>query len=142
MGTQQILLIVLSVIIVGIAAAVGITMFNTQAETSNRQAILMDLQNFSSHSQAFYKTPRDLGGGGQGTPGFSEEEDIKRYLGFGTGTEFVNDNGSYQITANTATNLTILGIGKERGTIQTDFVKATLFIDMNQVDVDSVHVDN
>ncbi len=39
MGTQQILLIVLSVIIVGIAVAVGITMFNQQAENSNQKCL-------------------------------------------------------------------------------------------------------
>ncbi len=39
MATQQILLIVLTVIIVGIAIAVGIAMFKAHAINSNRQAV-------------------------------------------------------------------------------------------------------
>ncbi len=63
MGTQQILMIVLSVIIVGIAVGVGITMFQNQAKTSNRQALLGDLRNFSASAIAFYKIPASMGGG-------------------------------------------------------------------------------
>nr|MBC8383659.1 hypothetical protein [Candidatus Cloacimonadota bacterium] len=48
MGTQQILLIVLSVIIVGIAVAVGITMFNAQSVNSNRNACIADMNNFAA----------------------------------------------------------------------------------------------
>ena len=60
MGTQQILLIVLSVIIVGIAVAVGITMFNAQATNSNRQAVVGDMNNLASSALAF-----SLGNSGQ-----------------------------------------------------------------------------
>ena len=40
MGTQQILLIVLSVIIVGVAIVVGIGMFNRQAYNSKKPLLL------------------------------------------------------------------------------------------------------
>ena len=48
MGTQQILLIVLSVIIVGVAIAVGIQMFNSQSYSSNKTAIAADAQSFAT----------------------------------------------------------------------------------------------
>jgi hypothetical protein len=65
MGTQQILLIVLSVIIVGIAIAVGIMMFNNQAYNSNQSAIAGELQNYAAQVIQFWKTPVSQGGGGQ-----------------------------------------------------------------------------
>ena len=43
MGQQQLLLIILGVIIVGIAVAVGITMFQDNAISANRDAVTNDL---------------------------------------------------------------------------------------------------
>ncbi len=48
MGQQQLLLIILGVIIVGIAVAVGITMFKTNAVSANRDALIGDMPNFHS----------------------------------------------------------------------------------------------
>ncbi len=42
MGQQQLLLIILGVIIVGIAVAVGITMFQDNAVDQNRSAVIAD----------------------------------------------------------------------------------------------------
>lgn len=119
MGTQQILMIVLSVIIVGIAVGVGITMFQNQAKNSNRQAILGDLRNFSASAIAFYKIPSSMGGGGNGNPGFEGNSgtgsELRMYLGFGTGGTFTNDNGTYTLGAPTPTQVKITGVGKEVG---------------------------
>jgi hypothetical protein len=49
MGQQQILLIVLSVILVGVAVAIGISMFRDNAINSNRDAIYSDLNNFAAN---------------------------------------------------------------------------------------------
>ena len=43
MGQQQLLLIILGVIVVGIAVAVGITMFSDSAISANRDAVTNDL---------------------------------------------------------------------------------------------------
>jgi flagellar basal body-associated protein FliL len=64
MGTQQILLIVLSVIIVGVAIAVGISMFNSQSYNSNKTAIASDAQSFATQAVQYYKTPESQGGAG------------------------------------------------------------------------------
>ena len=53
MGQQQLLLIVLGVIIVGIAIAVGITMFKTNAQSSNRDQVINDLQNLAAKAQQY-----------------------------------------------------------------------------------------
>jgi len=48
MGQQQLLLIILGVIIVGIAVAVGITMFQDNAVDQNRSAVIADLTTLSA----------------------------------------------------------------------------------------------
>jgi hypothetical protein len=64
MGQQQILLIVLSVILVGIAIAVGITMFSSQAEQNHVDMIIADLNNLSAVAYQYYLRPLSMGGGG------------------------------------------------------------------------------
>ena len=70
MGQQQILLIVLSVILVGIAIAVGITMFQSQAAQSNIDAMIADLNNLGAQAYQYYIRPVSMGGGGNSYTGF------------------------------------------------------------------------
>jgi hypothetical protein len=63
MGQQQLLLIILGVIVVGIAVAVGITMFKDNAVSANRDAVTNDLVNLASRAQQYYRRPTALGGG-------------------------------------------------------------------------------
>jgi len=139
MGTQQILMIVLSVIIVGVAVGVGITMFQNQAVNSNRQALVADLTNFASQAIAYYKVPATMGGGGNGTPGFASSgttptAGLLSYIGFLTSEgetptyTYSNDNGSYTLSIAGPENLTITGTGKEL--LGGTAVSAVLEIDM------------
>lgn len=64
MGQQQLLLIVLGVIIVGIAIVVGINLFNANAEESTKDTIVSEGTNIGALAQQFYKKPLALGGGG------------------------------------------------------------------------------
>lgn len=64
MGQQQLLLIVLGVIIVGIAVVVGINLFNANAEESAKDTIVSEGTNLGALAQQFYKKPVALGGGG------------------------------------------------------------------------------
>jgi hypothetical protein len=64
MGQQQLLLIVLGVIIVGIAVVVGINLFNANAEESMKDTISSEGLNLGAMAQQFYKKPLALGGGG------------------------------------------------------------------------------
>ncbi|MCK4359443.1 MAG: hypothetical protein KAW92_12020 [Candidatus Cloacimonetes bacterium] len=141
MGTQQILLVVLSVIIVGVAVAVGITMFGTQAENANRQAVLGDLQNFGSSAMGFYKTPTGMGGGGSGTPGFALAA-LCKYIGFTTGGLYSNDNGGYTLTRTSATVIKIVGLGTEVGQDGSGKVKATLTVTATNASPLATVIDN
>ncbi len=114
MGTQQILLIVLSVIIVGIAVAVGITMFNQQSFNSNRNACISDLNMFATQAVAWYKTPPTHGGKGSSTVVAGDLTDLVEWIGFteNVTNDFATGNGQYDATLTTA-DLKILAAGVE-----------------------------
>jgi len=63
MGQQQLLLIVLGVIVVGIAVVVGINLFNANAVSANRDGVVSDLINLGAMAQQHYKKPASMGGG-------------------------------------------------------------------------------
>ena len=64
MGQQQLLLIILGVIIVGVAIAVGISQFGSNAEKSAKDAVLTDLNNIAADAFQFKIRPISMGGGG------------------------------------------------------------------------------
>lgn len=103
MGQQQLLLIVLGVIIVGIAIAVGISMFKSSAVDANRNAIAGDLANLASKAQRYYRTPVELGGGGQDFSNFTLSP-------LDTG----NANGSYRVEIIQPGLIVIHALGKEK----------------------------
>jgi len=113
MGTQQILLIVLSVIIVGAAIAVGIQMFNAQAYSANKSAIAADAQSFASQVVQYYKTPESQGGAGGDVANMTAAK-IGGFIGWGA-DRTNNDSGEYIIDGDTAggTTVTIYGRGNE-----------------------------
>lgn len=71
MGQQQLLLIVLGVIIVGIAIVVGINLFTAGAEEANKDGITADLVNLASLAQQHYRKPAAMGGGDNTFTGFA-----------------------------------------------------------------------
>jgi len=120
MGTQQILMIVLSVIIVGAAIAVGIQMFDTQANNQARNALVSDMMQFGVNAQAWYRQPVVMGG--PGTAGLVAGN-LPECIAFinrdwtGTGP-FVNTTGSYVFTVGTTTRLNVAGTSVQNPAIQ------------------------
>jgi hypothetical protein len=133
MGTQQILLIVLSVIIVGVAVAVGITMFATQATNSNRQALVGELQNFGAAAMQYYKTPASQGGGGgSATVGFGADlaaakAGVGIAMGFAADGTLTDDTGTFTLGYTSETVITITGVGTEK-TKAGDLVEAVITV--------------
>jgi hypothetical protein len=74
MGQQQLLLIVLGVIIVGIAVVVGINLFNANAEESTKDTLVSEGTNLGAMAQQYYKKPTALGGGGNSFNGWDEND--------------------------------------------------------------------
>lgn len=113
MGQQQLLLIILGVIVVGIAVAVGITMFQDNAVSANRDAVTNDLVNLASRAQQFYRRPQALGGGGNSFVGLTANAAGLAKLT----SKSANANGSYAITtAGTTATVVLQGTGVEKGT--------------------------
>ena len=111
MGQQQLLLIILGVIIVGIAVAVGITMFQDNAVDQNRSAVIADLTTLAAKAQQFYAKPVSLGGGGNSFVGLTADATGIGILASAAFTS--NANGTYTIkTAGTATQVVLHGVGK------------------------------
>ncbi len=112
MGQQQLLLIILGVIIVGIAVAVGITMFQDNAVDQNRSAVIADLTTLASKAQQYRAKPVSLGGGGNSFVGLTDIGVLG--IGLLATTGFAdNPNGTYSIkTAGTATQVEFHGVGK------------------------------
>ncbi|HEX9655888.1 MAG TPA: hypothetical protein VGB89_03100 [Bacteroidota bacterium] len=124
MGQQQLLLIILGVIVVGIAVAVGITMFTDNATSANRDAVVNDLVNLSARAQQYYRRPTTLGGGGNVFTGCTLSDLVTVASG---ATSYVNANGSYSIVgAVTDSLLTIQGEGNEIGNDGSGKVKVTM----------------
>jgi hypothetical protein len=103
MGQQQLLLIILGVIIVGVAIAVGITLFRSNAVESSRTAIINDLGYFAMRARQIYFKPAHLGGTARDFRGIS--------LGMLTTLE-ENENGRYYIETVDKDELVLVGVGK------------------------------
>ena len=113
MGQQQLLLIVLGVIVVGIAVVVGINLFNANAISANRDAVVSDLNNLGAMAQQYYKKPASMGGGANTFTNWT----------IPTGLDSTA-NGTYTISV-AAQTVTIVGLGTEKGNDKTTAVKAT-----------------
>ena len=110
MGQQQLLLIILRVIVVGIAVVVGITMFQDNAISANRDAVTNDLVNLGARAQQYYRRPIALGGGGNSFNNITMGD----LAGPVTGTSWVNPNGTYNIASSDSAQVTLQGLGVER----------------------------
>ncbi|MBN2412904.1 hypothetical protein JXQ31_14545 [candidate division KSB1 bacterium] len=109
MGQQQLLLIVLSVIIVGIAVVVGIQTFGTSAAASNQEAVINDLMNMSARAQQYYVKPTGMGGGGNQFDGLGMHHMTPVAIG---ATSYTNENGTFTIsTAGSGDAVTLQGVG-------------------------------
>ena len=71
MGQQQLLLIVLGVIIVGIAVVVGINVFTAQSEESAKDAVVSDCTNLGAMAQQYFRKPTAMGGGSNSFAGYT-----------------------------------------------------------------------
>ena len=106
MGQQQLLLILLGVIIVGIAVVVGINVFTASASQANTDAVVADLTNISSMALQYYRKPLALGGGNNSFVGFTIPASLA-----------TTGNGTYTITTpGTAATIVFQGVGTEQGT--------------------------
>jgi len=134
MGQQQLLLIILGTIIVGIAVAVGITMFNDQAAATNRDEVVNDLVHYASAAQGYYRRPRILGGGGGSFTGLSMTKITAVYQ------HPQHLNGTYSLSPDpvggTPPFVTLTGVGTETGNDGVSKVKVVMYVYRDSIMVD------
>lgn len=90
MGQQQLLLIILGVIIVGIAVAVALALFSDNAVSANRNAMTTDLMHLAAKARHYYGRPTSMGGGGKSFAGLTIEKLV-------TDKFIANANGRYYV---------------------------------------------
>jgi hypothetical protein len=106
MGTQQMMLIVLGVILIGIAIAVGITMFGATNLQSNKEALVEDLQNIAVDASAFKSRPTTMGGGSGSYGGYTIPAKLR-----------TNEDGSFAPTVSAQSITFVATSGQGFGTI-------------------------
>ena len=109
MGQQQLLLIVLGTIIVGVALLVGINMFTTGAINAERDALLQDINNVAASAASYWRRPGVLGGGSRTFLGVT---DITRF-----GTDSSNANGNYVMSSIGSASFILTATGTNEGVV-------------------------
>lgn len=116
MGQQQLLLLVLGIVIVGLAVVVGIQAFSENQKQANADQMVNDAIRIASDAQAWKLKPGAFGGGASasnwtgldfGQIGYAEgDNDLTTHEA--EDTDYENLNAAYSMTADGAT-LTITG---------------------------------
>lgn len=101
MGQQQLLLIVLGVIIVGVAVVTAIVLFRANAVENKRDIVLNELMNIAVMAQEYYKKPALIGGGGGTFTNWKMPAKMNKTA-----------SGSYSATI-TDQEVTLIGVGNE-----------------------------
>jgi hypothetical protein len=117
LGQQQLLLIVLGVIVVGVAIVFAITMFRQSAIDNKRDLLINECGALADLAIAYYKKPKMLGGGEwdftgwqiprdmvtTATGSFAADVTSDKVIITGTGNEVVTGNDSISV------KITIIG---------------------------------
>ncbi|MGE5680113.1 MAG: hypothetical protein ACM34K_04465 [Bacillota bacterium] len=124
MGQQQLLLIVLGIIVVGIAIVIGVNLFHSYSLEAKRNNIIDEGVNLASMAQQYFRRPSNSGGGEKSFTGWT----IPKMLEKTANGEYTADVKSDEIV--------ITAIGNEVVTANVPVeVKITIRADTYKVDV-------
>ena len=105
MGQQQLLLLILGVIVVGLAVAVGVTMFGAHSTESNKDGVTTGLMAVAANAFEFKLRPTTLGGGRPSYVGYSIPSKLRS-----------DENGSYELVGSpSVTQVQLRGISSMNG---------------------------
>jgi hypothetical protein len=118
-GQQQILLIVLGLVVIGIAVAVGMSLFRAHAISSKRDILTNETIDMAAQAISYYKRAREFGGGGKSFIGWEIPAQVQNTINgsyiigevyndhvvlIATGTEVVTGNDSIQVKTTVSPN--------------------------------------
>ena len=127
MGQQQLLLIVLGVIIVGIAVLLALVLFRQGAIDNKRDLLINEGLQVANNAREYYQKPRLFGGGQYSFDGW----DIPPQL-------TTSPNGSYVATSVTPTQIEITGTGNELIS-GSDFIEVKFIITRDGIATEVIH---
>lgn len=143
MGQQQLLLLVLGIVIVGLAVVVGIQAFSENQKKANADALVNDAIRIASDAQAWRLKPAAFGGGASdtdwtnvslqqlgyevgdndstpGVAGAAEYENLNGIFSVAGGAELVITGTSYETDGTTQLNQVVVTVtGTESDQIDT-----------------------
>lgn len=102
MGQQQLLMIVLAIIIVGLAIAISVQLFRSNAIESKRDILIEETTSLGSMAFQYYKKPRELGGGGRSFINWTIPQQMVQTF-----------NGNFMTASVNVDNVVITGTGSE-----------------------------
>jgi len=101
-GTQQLMFIILGVLIIGIAIAAGVSMFNAQTVAFNRDSIISEMNELAAHAYAFRGRLRSMGGGQGDYSTYSVPSSLA-----------TTGSATYSVTQASQNSLTILAVSTQ-----------------------------
>lgn len=112
MGQQQLILLVLATVIVGIAIVVGIRAFTENSAKANADAMIHDAVRMASDIQAWVKKPVPFGGA-------EDDEDVTNatLADIGLASPYVNLNGSFAVSG---------GVITGTNTVENNIIEVTI----------------
>ena len=116
MGQQQLLLIMLGVILVGVAIVIGIGVFNANAIDQKRTEVINECIQLASDAQLYFRKPTSFGGGGNSFNGYKIPREYS-----------TTEVGSFKANVTSSTEVKITGTGNEIAN-GTDSVKVELIV--------------
>ena len=121
MGQQQLLLIVLAIIIVGIAIAVSIQLFRSNAIESKRDVLIEETTSLGLMAIQYFKKPSEMGGGS------------KSFMGWKIPPQMImTANGNFMASTIDPNQVIITGTGSELVT-GTDSIKVQTTVTANEI---------
>jgi len=121
LGQQQLLLIVLAIIIVGIAIAISIQLFRSNAIEAKRDILIEETTSLGVMALQYFKKPAELGGGS------------KSFVGWTIPSQMVTTaNGYFLISTVSTTQVIITGTGTEVVT-GTDSIEVQTTVTANEI---------
>jgi len=121
LGQQQLLMIVLAIIIVGIAIAISIQLFRSNAIESKRDLLIEETTSLATMAIQYYKKPQTMGGGG------------RSFMGWEIPSQMVQTfNGNFMRAVVNASEVVITGTGSEAVT-ETDSIKVETTVRPNEI---------
>jgi hypothetical protein len=121
LGQQQLLLIVLALIIVGVAIAISIQLFRSNAVEAKRDILIEETTTLGLMALQYFKKPAELGGGSNS------------FIGWSIPSQMVQtENGNFMKSSASPDELIITGTGTEVVT-GTDSIEVQTTVTANEI---------